>query len=879
MRLLPGGVCGVLALSALAAAAHDTTNTRPLFDPAAMVLPGVDVSRYSQEEYFPPGNYLVDVVVNQRMRGRDTIRFVLSGSGKLRPCMDVKLLEHFSIDVSRAPLADVATDREATEKAAGCANALAAIQFSEAWFNHRQLVLNITVPQVAIVREVSTRSIDLSKLEDGVPAGIVSYTFNNYFRDTNTASAVSAQYLGVNGRFNVGPWRLFWGGSAQMGTGTSGLRWRNSVFYGERAFNPLNARLAFGQIQSTGDLLPGVPLLGVRLNTDPGTLPAYNARSLVQGVARSQARVVLRQNGVVVYETTVSPGPFSLDEFNPPAPLDVLVTVEEADGTASSFVVPYIRPAQLMKPGSWRFDASAGRANTLQEHGFSNPNVVQASVYYGLHPAVTTYGGIQLASGGSLAGSYGALAAGATLASAYGAFSADVTATRGYRVEGGAPLTDRSYRLSYQYSIQATGTDLALAGYRYSGSNYMSLLQAITAGRSVSSNAAQLAGINAIGGERQRIDLSFSQPVAKGRLSLRLAVADYRSAVTNALNSYYLSYSRMFGEVRTFFTYDRTDVAGRPAVNRLGLSFSVPLGPREAGSSRSVIDTYVSTAQGVTSVSHSTNYATRLNDQPYNISGSYGYGASDPTDGTLGLGVASAFNAASLAAGMSVNSKSRTFSVSGSGALVAHEGGVTFLRSAPDTAALVHAPGAAGASVRGGTRIDDAGYGLVYLVPLQDNIVEIDTRGAEPDLELKSSRKYAAPSRGAYLKVEFEPREGRSVLIEGTTDDGKPLPFGARVTYASGAEVGIVGQGGNIFARVSNNKGQLRVTWGPEDRIACDLNYELQDMANGMPTGNQPTPRALPNLTAACNFARVSTGSEMVIRDSLRNEGSYRKDQ
>ena len=612
MRLLPGVLCGAFALSALAAAPNDTTPTRPLFDPAAMVLPGVDVSRYSREEYFPPGNYLVDVVVNQRMRGRDTIRFVLSGSGKLRPCMDVKLLEHFSIDVNRAPLADAAADRDAVEEPAGCANALATIQFAESWFNHRQLVLNITVPQVAIVREMSTRSVELDKLDDGVPAGIVNYTFNNYFRDTNTASAINAQYLSVNGRFNIGPWRLFWGGSAQMGTGTSGLRWRNSVFYGERAFNPLNARLAFGQIQSTGDLLPGVPLL---------------------------------------------------------------------------------------------------------------------------------------------------------------------------------------------------------------------------------------------------------------------AVADYRSAVTNALNSYYLSYSRMFGEVRTFFTYDRTDVAGRPAVNRLGLSFSIPLGPREAGSSRSVVDTYVSTAQGVTSVSHSSNYSTRLNDQLYNISGSYGYGASDPTDGTLGVGVSSAFDSVALAAGMSVNSKSRTFSVSGSGALVAHEGGVTFLRSAPDTAALVYAPGAGGASVRGGTRIDDAGYGLVYLVPLQDNIVEIDTRGAAPDLELKSSRKYAAPSRGAYLKVEFEPREGRSVLIEGTTVEGKPLPFGARVTDASGAEVGIVGQGGNIFARVANDKGQLRVSWGPEDTIACDLDYELQEVADSIGAAGQPSQRLLPNLSAVCNLARVAPGAEMAARDAPADTG------
>ncbi|MCT6957964.1 fimbria/pilus outer membrane usher protein, partial [Salmonella enterica] len=72
----------------------------------------------------------------------------------------------------------------------------------------------------------------------------------------------------------------------------------------------------------------------------------------VRGVAETNAKVTVRQNGVVLYETTVAPGPFTIsDLYATGYGGDLAVTVTEADGRVRSFAVPYASVPQLLRPG------------------------------------------------------------------------------------------------------------------------------------------------------------------------------------------------------------------------------------------------------------------------------------------------------------------------------------------------------------------------------------------------------------------------------------------------------------------------------------------------------------------------------------------------
>ena len=63
---------------------------------------------------------------------------------------------------------------------------------------------------------------------------------------------------------------------------------------------------------------------------------------IIRGTAHSNALVVVRQNGYVIYQNTVAPGAFEINDLYPTGSSgDLQVTVKETDGSESHFVVPF----------------------------------------------------------------------------------------------------------------------------------------------------------------------------------------------------------------------------------------------------------------------------------------------------------------------------------------------------------------------------------------------------------------------------------------------------------------------------------------------------------------------------------------------------------
>ena len=72
----------------------------------------------------------------------------------------------------------------------------------------------------------------------------------------------------------------------------------------------------------------------------PDSLRGY--APVVRGVAATNARVEIRQNGYVIYSTNVAPGPFEIHDVYPHTNNgDLQVTVNEADGSHKTFSVAY----------------------------------------------------------------------------------------------------------------------------------------------------------------------------------------------------------------------------------------------------------------------------------------------------------------------------------------------------------------------------------------------------------------------------------------------------------------------------------------------------------------------------------------------------------
>lgn len=102
------------------------------------------------------------------------------------------------------------------------------------------------------------------------------------------------------------------------------------------------------------------------------------------------------QNNRSIYQTTVSPGAF---EFNDLSVThfggDLTVEINEADGSVSTFQVPFASVPESLRPGYSRYSFAAGQVRDVG----NNETFSELTYQQGISNAITANTGIRLASG------------------------------------------------------------------------------------------------------------------------------------------------------------------------------------------------------------------------------------------------------------------------------------------------------------------------------------------------------------------------------------------------------------------------------------------------------------------------------------------------
>jgi outer membrane usher protein len=181
---------------------------------------------------------------------------------------------------------------------------------------------------------------------------------------------------------------------------------------------------------------------------------------------------------------------------------------------------------------------------------------------------------------------------------------------------------------------------------------------------------------------------------------------------------------------------------------------------------------------------------------------------------------------ASVGVGITQGSDSRNLSLNASGAVLLHADGVELGSYMGDTSALVHVPGIAGVGVMNatGARTNEKGYALVpSLRPYRVNSVVLQTDQLGPEIEIDNGSAQVVPRRGAVVKTTFAARSVNRLVITGQSPDGRPLPFGAQVSDATGAVLSIVGQAGQMLLSTHTEPQTLTVRWGELAEHQCQL--------------------------------------------------------
>ncbi|MHC8308715.1 fimbria/pilus outer membrane usher protein [Pseudomonas sp. GT1P32] len=768
----------------------------------------LDLTVYQKGNPVLSGEYRADVSLNSRLINRQTIRVQSEADGgNPLVCMTVGMLELFGVDINKlSPEATLSLGDTGT-----CASLARLIPGASAEFSPAEQLLSLSIPQIALRR--NARGYVSPELWDrGVTAAMLGYNINANTNKTRTGTSDNF-YMGLNGGFNMGDWRLRHNGSLRWDQ-ISGKNYQTLNTFAQRDITALKSQLTLGESSTSGELFDTLNYRGVQLASDDRMLPESmrGYAPVIRGIARTNARVEIRQNGNLLHETTVAPGAFVIDDMYPTGyGGDLIVTVYEADGSQQIITVPYAQTVQLLRPGTSRYSVTGGQTRT--DFLDSQAGLLQGTFQYGLSNMFTAMGGVQ----GSE--KYLSVLNGLAFSTPIGAMAVDVTHAQTALDSG--TQRGQSLRLSYSRNFLSTGSNFSVAALRFSTDGYLDF-----------GTAMQL-----LDAEDRRLDLSqFDR--ARSRLSLsadqslgdwgQVAISGFTQNYWNRTGSdlqYQLSYSKQIRQVSVGLSAVRSrSVWGGEMDTSLQLTVSMPL---EFGSGRNY-------SQLMTHLGRDSDGNL---DQQVTLSGSTGASRQFSYGATVGHAEVSNATTTSLngnyigskvtaGANLSNGPGYNNLGVTLSGSVVAHPAGVTLSPYRGETMAVISAPGAEGAAVVGypGVSLDGQGNAVVpYLQPYQLNELAIDPKGSSMNVELSETSQQVAPRAGAIVSVKYGTSIGQALLLNVRLKGGEPLPFGASVIDDQGGAVGVVGQGGQLYARVKETTRQLQVRWGNQLDQQCVL--------------------------------------------------------
>lgn len=842
MKNSHSGTIMARALSAWLVCASIPAWGKEYFDPRLLSIDGqsvtTDLSAFENSGHIPAGNYLVTLYVNQIAKGDYALDFKPDAQGKIIPMITPALLDELGVNTSALPtLRTLPRDAPLDDLASVIPDAFFSLDFP-------QLRLDVSIPQIALKPSVAGYS-DPSLWDQGVPAMVLNYSLSGgrNWQSLGYGSPDSTQdnlFLSLRSGANWENWRLrsqyIYTYNKGHSSGQPGLRTHTSDFsntYLQTDIQPWRAELAIGETSTGNDVFDSIAFKGVRLNSNDQMLP-INQRGfapMISGIANTNARVTITQNGNVIYQTYVAPGAFRINDLHQTGlGGDLLLTITEADGSVRTQTIASSSLPVMLRPYISRFEITAGRYDGgVTLHSREAPFVL-GTLIYGLPHNFTLYGGTlvaddYLSAAGGIGLSMGSL----------GALSADVTAARARLDDHEGVRTGNSYRVRYAKNVITTGTSIDLAAYLYSTRDYYSFADFNNAGYELT--PGQLPWT--LARQRSSFQARINQQLnAWGALYLSHSRYDYWG--NDEVNTNIAAgYSTSFHGINYDLAYSVSRVQRQdnswPETRQIALTLQAPL------------DLF--TGRACLRNSRASYQVSRRNDgelqQQVGLSGSDGQGRlswnvshnrsnqdEKASSSNLNLGYQGSNGAANL--GYSYSNSYRSLNLNGNGAVVVHPQGMTLSQSTGDSIAVVSAPGAAGASVmNGGVTTDSRGYAVVpYLSNYQSNAISLNPSTLPDDVDLTQSTVNVYPTKGAVVLANFATRIGLQALLT-LTYQGQPLPFGTSVEVESSnrseADTGIVGDAGQVYMNGLPESGTLRARWGAAEDQQCEAHFDFSE--------------------------------------------------
>lgn len=768
----------------------------------------IDLSQFSRPGYLMPGEYRFTVFLNKHSLPEQTVFYYAPDDqpDESLACLSPTLVELLGLKPELLPTLQWWHQ--------GQCLSLASLPGTEVKADLAASALYISLPQAYL--EYTAENWDPpARWEEGLSGALFDYNVNAQVGQQTRGGQrtnMSTSGNGVAG-VNLGVWRARADWQLrldkQQGQGaTSSLDWTRYYVY--RAIKALGAKLTLGEDYLVSDIFDSFRFTGLSLITDTNMLPP-NLRGYapeITGVAKSNATVIVSQQGRIIYQTQVAAGPFRIQDLNDALAGELNVEVKEQDGSSQTFTVSTASVPYLTRPGQLRYKLAAGRPTDWRHH-VSGETFASGEFSWGVNNGWSLYGG------GIAAENYASAAVGIGRdLLMFGALSFDITHARS-RLKGLTEIGDKtyrgsSYRLSYSKRFDAYNSQVTFAGYRFSEQGFMSMSEYLD---------AQSTGLRQYN-SKEMYTISYNQQFPE--IGLSAYINYYHQTYWDQPDNdrYSVSLARYF-DIGKWKNISLNLTAYRNQYREtkddgVYASLSVPWGEKGTLSLNSSWDKNDNTQRA--------SYYDRI-DERSNYQLSTGWSRS----GALVSGYYTHDgNLAQINANATYQQdRYRSAGLSFQGGFTATEKGAVMHRNNQlgGTRIFVETDGVADIPLRGyGSTVRTNRFGQAVLTDVNSyyrNQVSIDLNTLPEEAQVAQSVKQGTLTEGAIGYRQFEVVSGHSAMALLRLADNSTPPFGAQVFNARGQQVGMVGDDGSTYLTGLNANDILQLRW--DDSVQCEI--------------------------------------------------------
>ena len=769
----------------------------------------IDLKQFSRAGYIMPGTYSFTLKVNGEQLSEVSVPFYSPEDDPQasQACISTEIEEQLGLTSS--------AKKELTWWHDGECLALQSLPGMQVSGDLATSSLYVSIPQ-AYLEYTAPNWDPPSRWDEGITALMLDYNVNG--NATKSYSSNSDSYA-LNGNgvvgVNLGAWRFRadWQGRLNHITGSGDavnkdFDWNR--FYAYRALPSLAAKLVLGEDYLVSNIFDSFRFIGASVRSELNMLPP-NLRGYapeVTGIAKTNATVIVSQQGRVLYETQVAPGPFRIQDLSDAVSGKLDVTVEEQDGTTQSFQVDTASLPYLTRPGQIQYKVALGQPTNYLRHS-EGDSFVTGEFSWGVNNGWSLFGGSLNSK------NYNALSLGIGRdLLAFGALSFDINQSFA-RLPHMGNLNGGSYRINYSKRFESIDSTIQFAGYRFSERDFMSMSDFLNT----------LKTSQRYGGSKELYTISLNKNFGDLGMSLYLNY-NHQTYWDQPDNDYYSIMLSKYIDIGPIKNVSINLSANRSIYNgvnddSLYLSTSFPLN-NGANVGYSLSSSRYDTTNRAT-------YYDRINDRTtYQLSA-----GSSRKGGTGSAFVTHQADVARLTANVSyMHNQYSAFGLSASGGmtLTPEGGGLHRLNTLGGTRMLVDTDGVSDVPIKGiGAPITSNMFGKAVVGDVSSyyrNKAQIDLNMLPDNVDAQQSVVQATLTEGAVGYRHFAVVSGQKAMTVLRLPDGSHPPFGAQIQNSKGQNTGIVGDAGSAYISGINPQSVMTVTWG-EDKT-CQVTFPNQ---------------------------------------------------